>query len=249
MYLKFLDLFALQLSFKTPSTGFWTGQKRMDSHFLNENNSYSFLPYTKLWAPHSSIPRRSPHHRINHCQIFGPNVRPDTHLEALYRRPKKTCFTRLNIMKKLSHSPYDADITTLLRICRSTIRAKCDFGAAAYSSATKTLPTSFNMVHHSALRLACGAFHTTPSSNLYVLCNELPPDLHRQLVFSRSIVRIRNLERTLVSLSADPNIHRPYVRLSLTSHLRAAAEQLQLDVDDINKLHMPTSISAVMISS
>ncbi len=39
------------------------------------------------------------------------------------------------------------------------------------------------------------------------------------------------------------------MRLNLTSHLRAAAEQLQLDVDDINEPHMPTSISAAIISS
>ncbi len=50
-------------------------------------------------------------------------------------------------------------------------------------------------------------------------------------------------------MPADPNIHHPYMRLSLPSCLRAAAEQLQLDVDDINEPNMPTSISAAVISS
>ncbi len=112
---------------------------------------------------------------------------------------KKACLTRLNIMKKLSHSSCGAGSTTLLRIYRSTIRVKCDYEVAAYFFATKTLLTSLSIVHRLALRLAWRAFHTTPSFNLYMLCNKVPLDSHRQLVFLRSIVQIRKLDQTLVS--------------------------------------------------
>ncbi len=121
------DLFTLRFSFSrqnSPSKhhqpAFGLYRKEWTCLFPCENNSSSFWPCTKLLALYSSIPRRSPHYRITHCHIFGPNVQPDTHLEAYIVDLKKACLTLGNILKKLSHSSYGADITTLLPIYRST---------------------------------------------------------------------------------------------------------------------------------
>lgn len=49
---------------------------------------------------------------------------------------------------------------------RALIRFKCNYGVGIYSSATKILMKSLNIVYHSAHRLATSCYPTTASVNL-----------------------------------------------------------------------------------
>ena len=145
------------------------------------------------------------------------------HISAL----KKSCVPRLNLIRKLAHTTYGADTTSLLRIYRALIRSKCDYGAAIYSAATKTDLNSLNTIHHTALRLASGVFPTTPTHSLYFLCNELPPDLHRQSIFLRFIIRLHNTQRTLFHFSISHR-HRTYSSKRFPSRLESTLDSLNL---------------------
>lgn len=63
---------------------------------------------------------------------------------------KKFCNLRLNLIRKLAHTSYGADTTSLIRIYQALIRFKYDYGAATYSAATKTDLNSFNSIYHIA---------------------------------------------------------------------------------------------------
>ena len=60
----------------------------------------------------------------------------------------------------------DADRTTLLHLYRSLIRLKLDYGSIVYGSARKYYLQMLDTVHNQGLRLALGAFRTSPVSSL-----------------------------------------------------------------------------------
>lgn len=97
------------------------------------------------------------------------------HIEHLRER----CFTRLNLLKVLSGTKWGADRCTLLRVYKAAICAKLDYGSFIYASALTPVLTRLDTVHHAGLRLATGAFRTSP---VLSLCAEsgVPPLLFRR---------------------------------------------------------------------
>ena len=93
---------------------------------------------------------------------------------------KNKCLKALNLLKVLSHTNWGADRTTLLQLYRSLIRSKLDYGSIVYGSARKSYLQMLEIVHHQGLRLALGAFRTSPVASLYVEANELALSLRRE---------------------------------------------------------------------
>ena len=69
---------------------------------------------------------------------------------------------------ELSHTSWGADRTILLHLYRSLIRSRLDYGSIVYGSARKSYLATLDTVHHQGLRLALGAFRTSPVESLYV---------------------------------------------------------------------------------
>ena len=72
----------------------------------------------------------------------------------------------------LSHTSWDADQTTLLKLYRSLVRSKLDYGCIIYGSARKSYLQMLDPIHNQGLRLALGAFRTSPVASLYVEADE-----------------------------------------------------------------------------
>ena len=87
---------------------------------------------------------------------------------------KAKCLKALNLLKVLSHTDWGADRTVLLQLYRSLIRSKLDNGSIVYGSARPSYISSLDTVHHQGLRLALGAFQTSPVQSLYVEAEEPP---------------------------------------------------------------------------
>ena len=85
------------------------------------------------------------------------------HLEYL----KAKCHKALNLLKVVAHTDWGADRTVLLRLYRSLIRSKLDYGCIVYGSARKSYLQMLDPIHHQGLRLALGAFRTSPVNSLY----------------------------------------------------------------------------------
>ena len=67
----------------------------------------------------------------------------------------------------------------LLNLYRSLIRSKLDYGYIVYGSARPSYLTMLNTIHHQGIRLALGAFRTSPVESLYVEAGELPLEERR----------------------------------------------------------------------
>ena len=78
----------------------------------------------------------------------------------------------LDILKVLSISDWGGDLTVRLNLYRSLIRTKLDYGFIVYGSARKSYLKSLDTIHHQGLRLALGAFRTSPvESSLFAESN------------------------------------------------------------------------------
>ena len=71
------------------------------------------------------------------------------------------------------------------------ILPKLEYGCLAYGTACKSTLNQLDTIHHHGLRLALGAFHTTPVESLYVESN-----IH-SLSYRRKILGLKYYARTL----------------------------------------------------
>ena len=69
---------------------------------------------------------------------------------------KAKCLKALNLLKVLSHTSWGADRTTLLKLYRSLVQSKLDYGCIIYGSARKSYLQMLDPIHNQGLRLALG---------------------------------------------------------------------------------------------
>ena len=105
----------------------------------------------------------------------------DQHLSFLphIRYLKVKCLNALNILRVVGHTDWGADKVTLLRLYRSLVRSRLDYGCTVYSSAKPYILKLLDSVHHEGLRIALGAFRTSPMTSLYAEAGEPPLRLRR----------------------------------------------------------------------
>ena len=102
----------------------------------------------------------------------------------------------LIFLRVLDHTDWDADKSTLLKLYRTLVRSKLDYGSAVYGSTKNYILKELDPIHHQGLRIALGAFHTSPVQILYAEAGE-PSLKHRHLRLSM------NFYLKLISLSEN----------------------------------------------
>ena len=108
--------------------------------------------------------------------IWDTKLTFEPHIKYL----KARCQKSLNILKVLSRTEWGADGTTLLKLYRSLVRSKLDYGCIVYGSASKTALAKLDPVHNQGLRLSLGAFCSSLVESLYVGAHELPLEIRRE---------------------------------------------------------------------
>ena len=87
---------------------------------------------------------------------------------------KDKCNKTLKLLWIIAHTDWGADFQTLLKLYRTLIRSKIDYGCYIYGAARKSHLKTSNAVHHEGLRLILGAFRTSPVESLYSEAYEPP---------------------------------------------------------------------------
>ena len=100
--------------------------------------------------------------------LFDKKLSFIPHIKAL----KAKCLKALDVLKVLSNTNWGGDRSVLLNLYRSLVRSKLDYGSIVYGSARKSYLKSLDTIHHQGLRLALGAFRTSPVESLYAESNE-----------------------------------------------------------------------------
>ena len=92
---------------------------------------------------------------------------------------KTQCKEALNLTRVVAHVKWGGDRDTLLMLYRAIVRSKFDYGCIVYGTASNTNLRQLDSIHNSGLRLALGAFCTSPVSSLYTEANEAPLEERR----------------------------------------------------------------------
>ena len=95
------------------------------------------------------------------------------------------------MLKCVSRTSYGADRNTLLLLYRSLVRSRMDYACFIYDSTYESTKRVLDSVHHSAIRIATGAFRTTPIASLLVEAHEPPLALRRELLGLRYALKLR----------------------------------------------------------
>ena len=72
----------------------------------------------------------------------------------------------------VAHTDWGADRKILPNLYRTIVRSKLDYGCIPYGSARPSYLKALDTIHHQGIRLALGAFRTTPVDSLLVEANE-----------------------------------------------------------------------------
>ena len=127
---------------------------------------------------------------------------------------KAKCLKALNLLKVLSHTNWGADRTVLLKLYRSLIRSKLDYGSIVYGSARKSYLMMLDTVHHQGLRLALGAFRTSPVESLYVEAEEPSLYLRREKLALQYAIRLAaNPSNPTFKVTFPPHISQDIIDL------------------------------------
>lgn len=110
--------------------------------------------------------------------IFDKKLNWRNHIEHV----RTSCSKSLNLLKVLADHKWGADTTCLLRIYRALIRSKIDYGLVAYGTASKTVLKYLERIQSSALRIALGAYRTSPLQTLHCLANEPPLSIRQKMM-------------------------------------------------------------------
>ena len=102
------------------------------------------------------------------------------------KKLKAKCLRSLNILKYLSHPKTGCNRATLLHIYKSLIRPLLDYGSPIYGLAPTTYLKLLDTVQSSSIRLATGAFRSSP---MLSLCAEaaIPPLSYRRLFLTAKL--------------------------------------------------------------
>ncbi|KAF2352197.1 hypothetical protein FHG87_017048 [Trinorchestia longiramus] len=100
---------------------------------------------------------------------------------------------RMNILKCLSGLSSGADRATMLRLYRTLIRSKLNYGCVVYQHVRETNLAKLDPVHHAALRLCTSAFRASPVVSLCVEGGEPPLWARRLLLSLQYLTRLEQL--------------------------------------------------------
>ncbi|CAD6232770.1 GSCOCG00012235001-RA-CDS, partial [Cotesia congregata] len=109
---------------------------------------------------------------------------------------KAECQRRTNIIKVLASTHWGSAAQVLIKTYKALIETKLNYGAEIYSSATNSNLKLLNSVQTTALRLAVGAFRSSPTYSILAEANEIPLRLKRMELAIRF---------TTKTLSTDPD--------------------------------------------
>eukprot|EP00102_Acyrthosiphon_pisum_P014593 XP_008184726.1 PREDICTED: uncharacterized protein LOC103309877 [Acyrthosiphon pisum] len=115
---------------------------------------------------------------------------------------QKSCFSRINLIKTLSHTTWGAQTQMLLKIHKSLILSKIDYGAPLISTAKPSHLRILESIHNSGIRLSIGAFRSSPISSILNIAGVPPLDIRWSELTLKTAAR---MARAPQGLHSSPN--------------------------------------------
>lgn len=193
--------------------------------------------------------------QVDHHKFLGLTFDSKLNWRTHIRLLKIECMNRMNLMKCLSHCSWGAHESSLISIYRGLIRSKLDFGSNVYSSANKRDLRALNVVQNTALRLALGAFRTSPVESLYREANEPPLWLRREQLQATYAAKLSSDSNNLThQLVFKPNLISSYNSNSKTPKplsykvLHLQGSEMMANTNQVQQTTTPPWISVLPVT-
>ncbi|XP_026819514.1 uncharacterized protein LOC113558217 [Rhopalosiphum maidis] len=122
----------------------------------------------------------------------------------------------LRIIKLLFHTNWGGETETLIKICKATIQAKLYYGSFLYNSAKNTLIKFIDSNHNTGMRMAIGAFKSSPIKSIYNIAGEPTPDLKRRelkLLYAARLTRLTNNPASTNNITLELQKNQNYTKI------------------------------------
>ena len=121
----------------------------------------------------------------------------------------------------------------MLRLYRSIIRSKLDYGSFIYASAKPNILQTLDPVHNSALRICSGAFKSSPIISLYAETGEPPLKLRRKQLLLQFYTRSQQLPHSHTSRHINLRTNQN------TDHSLTVGNQISRTIQYIGEFQLP----------
>ena len=185
--------------------------------------------------------------------IFDTKLTFKNHIKYL----KTSCQKALDILRVVRHTDWGADRIILLRLYRSLVRSKLDYGCIVYGSARRLILKQLDPIHHQGLRIVLGAFRTSPAQSLYIEAHEPSLTTRRLKLSLNYVLKLKSLpenpayscvfepENTKLFEAAESKV--PPLGIRIIPHLEKSKLSLNL-VDDASPLDIvPWKVSVPVV--
>ena len=105
---------------------------------------------------------------------------------------KIECNKMIGILWSIYSQEWGGDQKTILHLCKTFIRSKLDYGCIIYQSASNTTKQILNPIATECIRLATGAFKSTPVKSVHAILGEMNLELRRQQLTLKYYYKIKS---------------------------------------------------------
>ena len=185
--------------------------------------------------------------------IFDTKLTFKNHIKYL----KTSCQKALDILRVVGHTDWGADRIVLLRLYRSLVCSKLDYGCIVYGSAHRSILKQLDPIHHQGLRITLVAYHTSPAQSLYIEAHEPSLTTRRLKLSLNYVLKLKSLlenpayscvfepENTKLFEAAESKV--PPLGIRIIPHLEKSKLSLNL-VDDASPLDIiPWKLSVPVV--
>jgi len=106
-------------------------------------------------------------------------------------RLRNECSKAMNILKSIASTDWGADQGIMMHLYRALVRSRLDYGAIVYGSASNEVLKPLNAIANEAIRIATGAYRSSPVCSLQVIVNEKPLDIRRDMLTLKYYFKMR----------------------------------------------------------
>lgn len=117
--------------------------------------------------------------------ILDQKLNWNNHINYVINKSEKS----LNLLRAVASRSWGSDPKTMLLFYKSFTRSILDIGCLFYGAACRTSLRKIDVCQFKALRLATGAFRSTPVQALLVECQEPPLYLRRQMLAEKFVIK------------------------------------------------------------
>lgn len=144
-----------------------------------------------------------------------------------------SCIKALNLLKLVSCATWGADRDTILLLYIAAIKPKLDYGCEAYGSACNTYLSSLQPVQNSAIRIATGAYRTSPIISLHAETGIKPLKIYREIKTIHYFLRLKSSfdNSTIQELHCNNTLYERNERLAKPFILRAKNITLKYELN------------------